>query len=379
MAIYPDKKNGKLTGRFRVELQRGKERYRKRWDTLDLAKADEAAVMASWGAGDTLPAPGQAPGAPQSHTLDSVIPLARGHLWDGLDTENLCFQRMEIMANLMGRRTRLDDIDTHRVDQLITKLREQKRSDGTINRYLCHLHVFLQWARKRKYRTLAVDGDEGIEFSWRKESKGRIRWITTEEQRQLKDFLTNRPHEKAGAAKYVWDVIQIAIETGCRRDEILTAKLDQINGHYLTLWETKTESSRTIPLSPETQSLLVGLIRSKKMPTHRSLRTWWDRAKAHMNLDHDADFVFHACRHTCATRMIDADVNIFVIQEWMGHKVIETTKRYAHVKPQNLDDALRKVGNHHLLVSQNPSISALYRAPHTLPTVGGEGYFTAAA
>ena len=46
MAIYPDKKDGKLTGRFRVELQRGKERYRRRWDSLKEAQADEKARTA---------------------------------------------------------------------------------------------------------------------------------------------------------------------------------------------------------------------------------------------------------------------------------------------------------------------------------------------
>ncbi len=371
MAIYADKKNGTHTGRWRVELQRGKERYRKRWDSHADAVADEKAVLALWGTGEALPAPGQAPGAPEVHTLASVIPLAKGNLWDGQDTEELCFQRMEIIADLLGRNTRLDEIDTHVIDQLIRKLRAAGKSDGTINRYMSHLHKFLQWARKRKYRTLVVDGDGGIEFSWKKESKGRIRWVTLEEEQALKDFLLSRDHERAGAAKHVWDVIQIALETGCRRDEILTAKLDQLNGQNLTLWETKTEAHRTIPLSPHVRNLLVQLIKSGNMPTRRSLRTWWEKARVHMGLANDPDFVFHACRHTCASRMVDADVNIFVIQEWMGHKVIETTRRYAHVKPQKLEDALRKVGDHLKLVAENPSISALSRSPHSLPTPGG--------
>lgn len=34
--------------------------------------------------------------------------------------------------------------------------------------------------------------------------------------------------------------------------------------------------------------------------------------------------------------MVDGGINVFVIKEWMGHKCIETTLRYAHVKPQIL-------------------------------------------
>src|SRR3546814_1442512 len=82
------------------------------------------------------------------------------------------------------------------------------------------------------------------------------------------------------------------------------------------------------------------------MPSRRNLRSWWDRTKKRMGLEDDQDFVFHTCRHTRATRMVDAGINIFVIKEWMGHKRIETTLRYAHVKQQNLEDALDQVGEY---------------------------------
>jgi integrase len=379
LAIYPDKKDGKHTGRWRVELQRGKERYRKRWNTHAEAEADEKAVLASWASGEALPAPGQAPGAPEVHTLSSVIPLAKGNLWDGADTEELCYQRMEIMADLLGRNTRLDAIDTHVVDQLIKKLRAAGKSDGTINRYMSHLHTFLLWARSRKYRTVAVDGEEGISFAWKKETQGRIRWITLEEEKALGEYLTGRTHPKGEQAHAVWKVIQIALATGCRRDEILTATLKQINGDRLHLWETKTDNARTIPMAPHIREMLVDLLQSQTMPSRRGLRTWWEKARVHMGLASDPDFVFHACRHTCATRMVDADVNVFVIKEWMGHKVMETTLRYAHVKPQNLTVALQKVGDHMRLVAENPSVSAISGLPHTLPTSGANGQFDIAA
>src|SRR3546814_1072755 len=86
------------------------------------------------------------------------------------------------------------------------------KADGTINRYLSHLRTFLVWAKKRKYRSAPVAGEDGVEFSWREESAGRIRWITRDEEAQLKDLLPDN----------VWKLVQVAIETGCRRDELLT-------------------------------------------------------------------------------------------------------------------------------------------------------------
>ncbi|MBB3692992.1 site-specific integrase [Sphingomonas sp. BK580] len=376
MAIYPDKKDGKLTGRFRVELQRGKERYRKRWDSLAQAQQDEKAVLASWAAGEALPGPGAAVGAPEVHTLSSVIPLAKGMLWAGMDSESGCWQHMAIMETLLGRNLRLDDIDTHTVDGLIKKLKALGKADGTVNRYLSHLKTFLTWAQKRKYRVAPVSE---IEFSWREESVGRIRWITVEEEQALGAFLTGRDHPKAQQAHAVWKLIQVAIATGCRRDELLTVEPGQINGNRLHLWKTKTDTPRTVPMSDHTRDLLLDLLQSGTMPTRRGLRTWWERAREHMGLAEDENFVFHACRHTCATRMVDADINVFVIKEWMGHKVIETTLRYAHVKPQNLEDALVKVGNYAPSAGQNPQFSAGFQLPPPSPTGGAYGHFSRAA
>jgi site-specific recombinase XerD len=45
----------------------------------------------------------------------------------------------------------------------------------------------------------------------------------------------------------------------------------------------------------------------------------------------DETYVFHSLRHSFATWAVEADVNIRVIQELLGHKRIETTLRYAKV------------------------------------------------
>src|SRR3546814_13368112 len=73
--------------------------------------------------------------------------------------------------------------------------------------------------------------------------------------------------------------LKVAIETGCRRDELLTVELDQINGTRLHLWKTKTDTPRTVPMSQETAALLTELVTSGTMPSRRNLRSWWDRTK----------------------------------------------------------------------------------------------------
>jgi hypothetical protein len=84
-----------------------------------------------------------------------------------------------------------------------------------------------------------------------------------------------------------------------------------------------------------------------------------------LGLQDDGDFVFHVCRHTCATRLLDAGVHLLVMKEWLGHKNIETTMRYSHVKPENLSAALAKLGDHEAMLAAGQAVSGDFNAPTT--------------
>jgi integrase len=47
----------------------------------------------------------------------------------------------------------------------------------------------------------------------------------------------------------------------------------------------------------------------------------------------DDTHVFHDLRHTFGTRMAAAGVPMRTLQEWMGHRSITTTQRYADYSP----------------------------------------------
>jgi site-specific recombinase XerD len=54
-----------------------------------------------------------------------------------------------------------------------------------------------------------------------------------------------------------------------------------------------------------------------------------DRAKI-------ADFHFHDLRHTFATRLAQAGIDLYMISRLLGHKDIKMTQRYAHHCPDSL-------------------------------------------
>ena len=65
---------------------------------------------------------------------------------------------------------------------------------------------------------------------------------------------------------------------------------------------------------------------------YRSIRTGFEHAVQRAGIK---DFHFHDLRHTFASRLVMAGVDIRTVQELMGHKTIAMTLRYSHLSPDH--------------------------------------------
>ncbi|WP_298189577.1 site-specific integrase [Novosphingobium sp.] len=331
MPIYPDKKNGKPTGRYRVEVQLNGQRLRGRAETMREAKRLEIELQERLAGGEGQPkvkSTATPPPLPQEAlpclTVREGADKAKGLLWAGQATETTSLAKLDRIVAMVGPKLPLDALDANKMDELVSTLKDGGASEATVNRYLSCVSAFLKFCKKRGFRTLPPP-----ELDWRDEDEGRIRWLSYEEEAQLLGLLP-APYST---------VVYLAIRTGMRASELMGLKPDQVQPRWVHLWKTKNGSPRSVPLSDDLYQRLAPLVTKGEMPDYWSVYRHWQRARKAMKLDSDPTFVFHACRHTYATRAVQAGMNLRVLQKLMGHKAIQTTLRYAHVDDRTLADA----------------------------------------
>ena len=199
------------------------------------------------------------------------------------------------------------------------------------------------------------------EFSWQDEDEGRIRVLTFAAEKRMVELFVS--HGRIDIAAFVI----VAIDTGCRRGELVSAQPEQLQSDWLRLWGDKrrTGNSRSVPLTPRSQALLERYL-PWRIEEH-TLPWFWNRARKDMGLEKDKDFVLHACRHTCATRLVEKGVNLRVVQQYMGHRSIQTTLRSAHVSDTTLRDAAAKLARAQFKLIQGALVGSPEAHPDLYP------------
>jgi len=134
-----------------------------------------------------------------------------------------------------------------------------------------------------------------------------------------------------------------ALNTGMRKGEILGLEWERhidLKHGFILLDMTKNGERREIPINDTLRGVLQGLTRRLDVPhvfydhdtgnhykdVKRSFKTALKRAGIR-------DFHFHDLRHTFASHLVMAGIDLTTVKELLGHKTLTMTLRYAHLAP----------------------------------------------
>ena len=168
----------------------------------------------------------------------------------------------------------------------------------------------------------------------------RLRYLTEEEAERLVECCE---------PSYLRPIVVTALNTGMRKSEIFNLTWDRVDfrNRVILLDMTKNGERSEIPINDTLYKTLSGLVRNVKtyyvfynpdtLKKYDNLKRSWATA---LKKSHILDFRFHDLRHTFASRLVMAGVDLTTVKELLGHKDIKMTLRYSHLSQAHIRDAV---------------------------------------
>ena len=269
--------------------------------------------------------------------LKEAIDKAYRQKWSKNKDDVGPMQKARVILEVLGKDIFLDEIDSLAVSNLQEELFERNISPATINRYSSVLKLIFN---------LAVE-QWGLKLSKphipkHKERKGRLRYLSDDEEVFLLDYLVNKENKLEYAHLFA-----CLLDTGMRFSELNDIQYEDINldEQAIHCWRNKGDRPRTIPMTERVYNILS---ERKKLYgglqpfgcSYDSVHHYFIKSKIALGKEDDNDLCIHSLRHTCASRLVQRGVDLYIVKEILGHSNITVTEKYAHLKQDSLRKAM---------------------------------------
>jgi len=242
-------------------------------------------------------------------------------------------------AKTFSRRS-IESITALEIEKVRTSLMKDK-APATVNRYMGSLRHLIFLAMRDGLATK----NPFTQIKMLEEPGGRVRYLTEGEEMRLKEVI--RPDH--------WPLVAFALNTGLRQAEQFNLRWDNVDvdQKVITIPRSKSGETRHVQLNDEALSILRGLsswmtspwvFPSQNPSTHLDSHHVYGRS--YLPAVRRAGLVgvnWHTLRHTFASRLVMAGVDLRTVQELMGHKTIAMTMRYAHTSDKHRLDAVNRL------------------------------------
>lgn len=249
--------------------------------------------------------------------------------------------RMEkLLSSFRGRSA--ESITPRELERFLAEnAEENKWAPATINRY----RALLSLVYRLGIESGKVKENPARLVKHRQENNARVRWLSNEEEVRLRTYIQNTCPEHIPE-------LDLALHTGMRLGEMYSLTWENVNTSrkVLTIPRSKNGETRHVPLNATAVSALTELrkrsdgtgsvVRNLDGDALAGPRYWFEPALPKAKVRR---FSWHCLRHTFASRLVMAGVDLRTVQELMGHKSIEMTVRYSHLAPKHTLAAVERL------------------------------------
>ena len=218
---------------------------------------------------------------------------------------------------------------------------------------------FLKLMFKKAKAWFEIERDPTASVEMGDEPETSIRVLTDEEAARLLD----------AAEPKARTIIQVLLTTGLRKTEALSLRWEYPGWDHDTKLKSsivsfrrgiihvpsllaKSTKSREVPLSPELEALFRSLQAESKSDLVFGVKEIWHWLKKAADAAGIKGLTVHHLRHTAASRMLKAGVDVKTVQEILGHSSLDITLRYLHTDSTAKRDAIAKLSRIYLATSQ---------------------------
>ena len=221
---------------------------------------------------------------------------------------------------------------------------------------------------------MVPEGSNPCRLVVKHKERKRERFLTEGEFRRLGRILSEAA-AVGGVSPRAVAAIRLLMLTGCRKNEILNLRWDDVDltVNELRLADSKT-GPRVVPLSPASAKVLADLPRVSGnpwvIPGHKpgtymkNLDNPWQIIRTRAGLE---NVRLHDLRHSFASRALALGENLPMIGKLLGHTQIQTTARYAHLERDSVKASAARVAasiSADFLPAISRQDSASVRPPH---------------
>ncbi len=220
-----------------------------------------------------------------------------------------------------------------------------RTAPGNANKALALLRQILNHARACGY--IEANPVRGIR---RNPGRKMTRFLSREEIARLHRVLDRYAQGTVSQAQQA-DIIRLLLLTGCRKNEIVCLRREEVRDDRLELADAKT-GPRTVLLNAPAREIVARRmrqgngpwvfpsVRDPSRPRSHELHLWY-RVRREAGIE---DVRLHDLRHTVASQAAMNGVPLPVVARLLGHSNVRMTMRYAHVGDREIEAAAERVG-----------------------------------